>query len=61
MPNDKVIIDNDICNRCKWFFGGRNCMAFPNGIPDEIMHGENQHSEPLPEQDNEIVFEPMED
>ena len=61
MPKEKVIIDNDICNRCKWFFGDKNCMAFPNGIPDEIMHGENQHSKPLPEQDNDIVFEPLED
>lgn len=33
------------------------CPAFPEGIPDEIAYGDNLHEEPLPEQDNNIVFE----
>ena len=47
-----------ICSRCKHFrrFEG-GCDAFPDGIPDEI---ENDHSKPLPDQENDIVFEPIE-
>jgi hypothetical protein len=48
---------NLICFRCKHFMhfeGG--CLAFPDGIPDEIDFN-NNHSSPLPEQDNDIVFE----
>jgi hypothetical protein len=51
-----------ICFKCKHlriFEGG--CDAFPDGIPDEITSGENKHSEPLPDQDNKIVFEPIEE
>lgn len=53
---------NLICMSCKHFkqFEG-GCTAFPNGIPDEITSGENEHSDPLKEQDNDIVFEPIED
>ena len=32
------------------------CLAFPNGIPDEIAYGNNKHLEPLPGQTNEIVY-----
>jgi hypothetical protein len=39
------------------FEGG--CLAFPDGIPDEIDFN-NNHSSPLPEQDNDIVFEESE-
>ncbi len=48
-----------ICSKCKHFrrFDG-GCDAFPDGIPDEITSGENNHSEPLKGQQNRIVFEP---
>ncbi|MFP4459143.1 MAG: hypothetical protein ACLFSQ_06125 [Candidatus Zixiibacteriota bacterium] len=36
------------------------CDAFPNGIPYEIINGDNQHEKPLPEQENGIVFEMIE-
>jgi len=36
-----------------------NCKAFPDGIPDEILFGENDHKKPLPEQKNKIVFKPF--
>ena len=51
---------NLICFKCKNFrrFKG-GCLAFPNGIPDEITSGENQHSKPLKGQTNKIVFEQM--
>jgi hypothetical protein len=51
---------NLVCFRCKnyrRFKGG--CLAFPNGIPDVIISGENQHSQPLKGQRNKIVFEQM--
>jgi hypothetical protein len=35
------------------------CEAFPDGIPDEIFSGKNDHSKPLPSQKNTIVFEPV--
>lgn len=49
-----------ICFKCKHFRrfdedGG--CNAFPEGIPDEITIGTNNHSKPLLGQENNIVFE----
>jgi hypothetical protein len=52
-----------ICSKCKHFdrFNG-GCLAFPEfNIPDEITSGENLHTEPLPEQENNIIFEPIDD
>jgi hypothetical protein len=49
-----------ICINCQHFReieGG--CAAFPDGIPSVIIE-ENEHSEPLPDQENEIVFTPIE-
>jgi hypothetical protein len=33
------------------------CIAFPKGIPDEIITGENEHLMALPEQINGIIYE----
>ena len=33
------------------------CEAFPKGIPEEIAYGDNEHDEPLADQENDIVFE----
>jgi len=33
------------------------CSAFPKGIPDKIAYGSNLHLRPLPNQDNDIVFQ----
>lgn len=50
-----------ICFRCKhWRIFNGGCDAFGNDIPHEITSGENDHSKPLPEQENDIVFEPIE-
>jgi hypothetical protein len=46
-----------LCNLCKHYLGSLTCTAFPAGIPEEILNGENNHSEPLPEQLNKVVFE----
>jgi hypothetical protein len=46
-----------ICMSCVHFrpiSGG--CDAFPDGIPDEILIGDNNHSKPLEGQANDVVF-----
>lgn len=51
-----------VCFKCKhWrsIIGG--CDAFGDDIPSEITSGENKHSKPLPEQENDLVFEPIQD
>ena len=48
-----------ICNKCKHRIIGIECKAF-DVIPDEILGGDNNHSKPLPDQKNNIVFEPKE-
>lgn len=45
-----------ICNSCKHYIEGLTCDAF-SIIPDEIIEGKNDHSKPLPGQDNNIVYE----
>lgn len=46
------------CISCKNFDAETSkCLAFPLGIPQEILDGSNDHSKPLPEQLNDIVFE----
>jgi len=52
-------INNDVQNLCKAF--PKATKKFPKGIPWEIISGENDHSRPLPDQGNDIVFEPIEE
>ena len=33
-----------------------SCNAFPDGIPRKIAYGSNRHLEPLPNQENDVVF-----
>jgi hypothetical protein len=47
------------CILCINYIGGAKCLAFPKGIPENILSGKNDHSQPLPDQDNDIVFEPL--
>jgi len=42
---------------CKNYIGGLVCLAFMDGIPSDIVTGENPHEKPTPDQDNDIVFE----
>jgi len=37
-----------VCNRCANTFGFGKCKAFPEGIPHEILAGDNDHSNPFP-------------
>ena len=51
-----------VCVNCKYYNIGVNCPAFgKNGIPSEILSGENDHKKPLDGQENEIVFEEVKD
>lgn len=49
-----------ICGNCKHYIGEQKCTAFPEGIPDVITLGENDHEKPLPDQIDDIVFEQKE-
>jgi hypothetical protein len=51
-----------ICFKCAHFDREKlNCAAFPVEIPDEILQGDNNHTKPLPEQKNNIIFQPITD
>lgn len=45
-----------VCINCKHYEGNFKCRAFPERIPAEIVNGSNDHSKPLPDQENDIVF-----
>jgi hypothetical protein len=46
-----------ICHRCKHWAPITGCVAFPDGIPDEILVT-NKHNKPLPKQTDDLIFEP---
>ena len=49
-----------VCLRCKHYrplAGG--CEAFGLDIPKKIIWEGDPHTKPLPEQENDIVFEPI--
>lgn len=49
-----------ICIKCKHYNHKKNnCEAFKVEIPHEIYVGLNDHSKPLPNQKNNIIFEPI--
>ena len=50
-------MQNNRCFNCKWYTGKLKCLAFPKGIPNEILTGNENHKKPLKNQDNNIVFE----
>jgi hypothetical protein len=49
------------CGTCQHyrFFKLINCEAFPKGIPEDIILGDNRHTEIIPGQTNEFVYTPM--
>lgn len=59
-----IIVDynpfySPICNKCVHFKPRTiSCKAFPKRIPNEILDGDNDHSKPLPNQGNDLVFTP---
>ena len=50
-------MQKNLCPRCKNYIGNLKCFAFSNGISNDIVIGENNHTKPLKGQDNDIVFE----
>ena len=50
-----------VCFNCKNYINNLTCAAFPIEIPEEILKGDNDHSKPLPEQENNIIFEPIDE
>lgn len=47
-----------ICGACAWLFEGKEppkCLAFPMGIPAEILSGELDHNEHI-DGDGGVVF-----
>lgn len=46
------------CHLCLNYGGEGVCLAFPDGIPDEIWSGEVDHSQPY-KGDNGFRFEPV--
>lgn len=58
----KVYSNYPPCLICKHLKKGFTCNAFNEGdIPNEIASGDNKHTKPMPDQGNDIVFEPIED
>jgi hypothetical protein len=48
-----------ICFQCVHFDGILGCPAFPDGIPEEILLGENDHSQIIKGQVGKFIFEPI--
>lgn len=57
------VIYSPVCNLCTHYHINREekntCDAFPDGIPEEIWVGDNDHTKPY-EGDHGIQFEPIE-
>jgi len=59
---------SDVCSHCKHYdvenskpeSNGNVCKAFPEGIPDEIWLGKNDHTKPY-EGDHGILFDPLDE
>lgn len=53
------IIREPPCFHCQNYILWPYCLAFPNGIVQEVRDGENNHREPI-EGDHGLQFEPIE-
>ena len=48
------------CARCK-HFDNYTCAAFPDGIPEKLLTGEQKHDKIIPGQTGSTVFEEIKD
>jgi hypothetical protein len=60
ISKNSIMSSSPKCILCKHREKGLKCIAFPDKIPHEILSGNNNHSIPFPNQDNEVVFELIE-
>ena len=51
-------IQSNQCIKCLNYLGGRECYAFPKGIPAKIFTGEITHDHSV-KGDDGIIFEPV--
>ena len=63
ISGDTTIYISEQCFECKHIETDsyQICKAFPEGIPEDILTGEFDHTEKHPGQKNDIVFEPIEE
>jgi len=54
--NETTMTCLPICNTCVHHVEGLTCKAF-DVIPDSILFGDNNHSKPLKNQKNKLVYE----
>lgn len=47
-------MQSDNCRNCSNYLGGLKCLAFEI-IPNDILIGDNPHTEPIPNQFNNVV------
>lgn len=49
-------MQTNLCFNCQNYGGDLKCLAFPDGIPEEILTAEIAHTKPIKEQSNKITF-----
>lgn len=47
-----------LCPTCKHYARDNKCPAFPDGIPDTILQGAQDHQKPVRGQVGDVVWEP---
>lgn len=53
---DEVLPENVICYKCENYLLESTCLAFPNGIPEEIIKAKAGHDEVRDDQEGEFLF-----
>lgn len=41
------IVNTPVCHDCAHWNEDLTCKAFPDGIPDIVLYGENDHKQPI--------------
>lgn len=42
-----MTLTTPVCYGCTRYQGNHRCVAFPDGIPDVVWNGENDHANPI--------------